>query len=505
MNEKSDGNNADNIDSAITSISFAGETNNGSTQKDCEMNSGRIAEKRAREKSDESCSEDGFITFTRRRPKRLLRSESGIEGESGKEIREGNLDENYKISLTSLEVLPKQMALAKLLKNENIQNILRINYKSPYRVVIQIAKKEDGEKLIKCQKLIELGIRIQFVNQLDLSYGIIKGVDLELSESEILESLETSCKILSVRRLRRISQDREWVDSETVRVCFESPTTPEFILAYGCRFRVERYIFPVSQCSNCWKFGHIKKFCPTKKIRCPKCGKEHENCETDRVVCPNCKGPHMALDKTCPAFLKEKEIRTLMSVRNISYRKALEIYLKDNNKGKRFTKISPDLDEKTEESPITLKKTYSSVLQSAVPVEEVLSNESACNQTEILEIRQKQKVNRSKKQNKYKDRQENQTNLMETEWENFSIEDDMIENSQENRRSEKEEAEKKKQRKHRFIEIFLKIKEIIYSEEGFEVKIMSVLKVMYEECKVIVRNFLLGGNLCQWFFKYING
>lgn len=45
-----------------------------------------------------------------------------------------------------------------------------------------------------------------------------------------------------------------------------------------------------------------------------KCNKEHKNCETDKIVCPNCKGPHMALDKTCPAFLKENDIRTLMNV-----------------------------------------------------------------------------------------------------------------------------------------------------------------------------------------------
>lgn len=495
MDENSDGNNEDDSNSMITSISFAGGASNSSNQKDCEMNCGGIAEKRTREKSDESCSEEGFIPVIRKRPKRILRNESGIEGESGKEMREENMDGTYKISLTSLKVLPKQMALAKLLKSENIQNILRINYKSPYKVFMHIAKKEDGEKLIKCQKFVDLGVRIQFVNQLNLSYGIIKGVDLELNESEILESLETTCKIQSVRRLKRISQDREWVDSETVRVCFESPTTPEFILAYGCRFRVERYVFPVSQCSNCWKFGHMKKFCPTKKIRCPKCSKEHENCETDRIVCPNCKGPHMALDKTCPAFLKEKEIRNVMSVENISYRKALEIYLQNNNKSSMVVAIE-DSDERTEDSQTTLNKTYSSAVQSTTTTQEVLANDRQI---------QNQKVVRSKQKNKNKDGRENQTTFMETEWETCSMEDEIIESGQKNGQSEKEEAEKKKKRKFRFVEIFIKIKEIICSGKGVEEIIMSVLKLIYEECKVFVKDFLVGGNLCQWLLKSLNG
>lgn len=105
MEEKSDGNNAEDSDLMITAISFADETSESSNQKACEINSGRIAEKRAREKGDESCS--GFIMVIRKRPRRLIRSESGIESE--KEMREVNIDDTYKISLTSLEALPKQI------------------------------------------------------------------------------------------------------------------------------------------------------------------------------------------------------------------------------------------------------------------------------------------------------------------------------------------------------------------------------------------------------------
>lgn len=77
--------------------------------------------------------------------------------------------------------------------------------------------------------------------------------------------------------------------------------------------------------------------------------------------------------------------------------------------------------------------------------------------------------------------------------ETFSIEDEIIVNSEENRQSEKEKTEKKKKRKYRLVEIFFKIKEIICSENGFEEIIMSVLRVIYDECKVFVRVFLIEG------------
>lgn len=66
-----------------------------------------------------------------------------------------------------------------------------------------------------------------------------------------------------------------------------------------------------------------------KKIVCPKCGGPHPNCETTRYVCVNCKGPHMSLDKTCPIFLKEKNIRKIMSQDNCTYRKALRTFLNE--------------------------------------------------------------------------------------------------------------------------------------------------------------------------------
>ncbi|CAH2109014.1 unnamed protein product [Euphydryas editha] len=222
--------------------------------------------------------------------------------------------------------------MAKLLRSENINGISRIIYKNPYKVVIIFEKKECANKLIECEKLLNLGYRIYPADEMTLSYGIVKQVDMEEVDEEIIHNLKSDCEIIAVRRLKRLNDKGEWINSETIRLTFKSSTVPSFMYGFGCKFKVEKYIFPVSQCSNCWKFGHLSRSCTIKTPICPKCGDNHNNCETDNFKCVNCKRPHMALYKKCPIFLKEKEIREIMSEKNCNYRNAMKLFAAHKNK-----------------------------------------------------------------------------------------------------------------------------------------------------------------------------
>ncbi|XP_039760327.1 uncharacterized protein LOC120633957 [Pararge aegeria] len=285
-------------------------------------------EKRLRDSSGASIDEDGFTTVKRNRPKRLaVRKSSSSDNMDEDEIYKEN-QENAKIEviITSKEILPKQMALAKLLRAENIGNILSVKYKSPYKVLVEFSDTRNAEKLLTNKKFADSDYRCQLTQEIQLSFGVVRNIDMEVQESEMIGIFESEYEILSIKRLRRFNEKREWIESESVRVCFKSSTLPSYILIYGCRFKVETFTFPVTQCSGCWNYGHSRKFCPTKRIICPKCGKQHPNCETKLYTCINCKGSHMALDKTCPVFYKEKEIRKIMCEENCKYRKALFVY-----------------------------------------------------------------------------------------------------------------------------------------------------------------------------------
>ncbi|KOB52225.1 reverse transcriptase [Operophtera brumata] len=143
----------------------------------------------------------------------------------------------YKIevSVTCTEKLPKQFGLAKLLKAENIKNGLK---------TVPISFNENG---FKCQRTLES----------TQSYGVIKYIDLDLKEDEILQELKSETEILSVKRLKRKNtNDGHWESSESVRICFKGSSLPSHIYIYDTRVNVSPYTYPVTQCSRCWRFGH---------------------------------------------------------------------------------------------------------------------------------------------------------------------------------------------------------------------------------------------------------
>jgi hypothetical protein len=303
--------------------------------------------------------EDGkFILVERkRRSKRIIRSLSpdnlprfsltnskattNILCQERHPVRQENTqstDTTWEICLTSKDELPKQVGLAKLLRSEGIQNIQKITYKNSSKVLIRFNDEKGAEQLLKSTKFNDSGYRCQLTNELNFTYGVIRQIELDVTEEEIKNTFECEHKIVSARRLKRLDEKGTWVDSETVRLCFMSPTLPTRVYAYGYGIKVELNYFPVTQCSGCWKFGHAARLCSNKKKICPKCGGAHVNCETKLYVCVNCKGSHMALDKRCPEYLKEKTIRTIMTENNCSYRVALQTLL---NQADNLTKEIP--------------------------------------------------------------------------------------------------------------------------------------------------------------------
>ncbi|XP_022827083.1 uncharacterized protein LOC111356823 [Spodoptera litura] len=318
----------------------------------------RVAEKRTREDSEEIIEEDeGFITVRRgKKPVKNNLSRNPDNTNMKAVDMRNNRNDIPMVMITSKEVLPKQFGMAKLLRAENIQDVSRIKYKGAYKVLIHFENRESARKLICCEKLISLGYRCQMIDEINLSYGVLREIDSDMEDTEIAECLTCDYEIISVRRLKRLNDLNEWINSGTIRLCFKSSTLPPYVYGYGCRFKVEPYTFPVSQCSGCWKFGHLLKFCPTKKIICPKCVGPHENCEVSEFKCANCKGAHMALDKSCPMFIKEKEIRKIMSSQNYTYRKALSVWLEVKKSQRKETDNMEKIDYITDKKLVTTNK-----------------------------------------------------------------------------------------------------------------------------------------------------
>ncbi|XP_046976500.1 uncharacterized protein LOC124542618 [Vanessa cardui] len=72
-----------------------------------------------------------------------------------------------------------------------------------------------------------------------------------VEEEEIKDNLVSESEIVSIRRLKRMNYSGKWINSETIRICFKESTLPDYVNSYGCRFKVDPYMFPVTQCSGC--------------------------------------------------------------------------------------------------------------------------------------------------------------------------------------------------------------------------------------------------------------
>lgn len=231
------------------------------------------------------------------------------------------------ICVTSKEKLPKQFALAKLLQQNEIGEVNKVKYVNPYKLLITFENELSAEKFLSCPEFDNFNWRRQKTWEVGLSYGIIRDIDLDMSEEELLKYIISENDILSLKRLNR-KVDEGWTLSETIRIGFKGSSLPSYIYLFDIKIKVEPYVFPVTQCAKCWRYGHSQKLCPASKAICPKCGSNnHSNCLVKVYKCINCSGGHMALSKNCPIYKKEKRIRELMSEFNCTYQKALLTYV----------------------------------------------------------------------------------------------------------------------------------------------------------------------------------
>lgn len=294
------------------------------------------------------------------------------------------MDITMEVCVTSSSVLPKQIALAKFFKESNIKGILNVRYLNPYKIRIQFDNLTNADKFMSCENIRKLGWRCQKTLEVGVSYGIVKDIDIELSDDDVTASIKSDIQLISSKRLNKRNEEEEsgWKKCDKVRLCFKGNQLPRYIYVHDLRIAVEPYIFPVTQCSNCWKYGHYGKQCPANKPTCPKCGRKHANCDIKIYKCVNCSLPHIALSKMCPVYLKEKRIRELMAEFNCSYKRALTLYVpptpptrvetrsvkettsETNSKHEGLFDILPNEAEETVSTPHTISpETYAEVIQ----------------------------------------------------------------------------------------------------------------------------------------------
>lgn len=433
--------------------------------------------RRAGKRNREMDQEEVWKTVVRR-AKKYGRTEV-TDGE--KIIQEFKIE----VSLTCTEKLPKQFGLAKMLRDENIKNVIKVKYINAFKALIHFSDEESAETILQSKKFTENGYKCQKTLEINQSYGVIRDVDLHLSEEEILQGLHSSTTILSVKRLKRKNtNDGHWELSESVRICFKGSSLPSHVFIYDTRTHVTPYIYPVTQCSRCWRFGHSIRLCPSLKMICPKCTKSHANCETTQFKCNNCTGKHMAMAKICPTYMKEKRLRELMAEFNCSYKKAITLYVPPSPRG---------LDS-AHDQPLPSNTYISSPEQPQLNT--ILDIDAAPTYARVTKYNQK----KSKKSSKTERNKNYKKPLKEKEKEIFDWVSDLSEDECRLEEQPKDSSNSIDSNKLSWRLLLKKLKEKILEEgnSSWEDKIKSCVKIIAEGLLSLVMQFISDQPCCNF-------
>lgn len=227
----------------------------------------------------------------------------------------------------------------RFLKTNSFKNIVDGSLKriGRNRVSLSFSNFEDANSFIDSPMLDKHDYRA-FIPSFNITrMGIVRGVPVEWSEEEIKENINVPFRcgpILKVRRLKRkitTNGSSELKSTETVVLTFDGQVLPKRIFICYTALPVDLYIFPTVQCYRCCRFGHVRANCRAKTPRCFKCGQnthEGNNCliNDDDIHCCLCNGSHIATDRKCLEFARQKSIKETMAKSCLSYIEASKLH-----------------------------------------------------------------------------------------------------------------------------------------------------------------------------------
>uniref|UniRef100_A0A090X9V5 Tick transposon n=1 Tax=Ixodes ricinus TaxID=34613 RepID=A0A090X9V5_IXORI len=153
--------------------------------------------------------------------------------------------------------------------------------------------------------------------------GLIRDVELGISDADIRNQIRDPVKIWDVRRLGE--------KSKLVKIVFLGKTRPDSLLYGLVRTPVLPFKVKALQCRRCFHYGHIAAVCNRPQV-CARCGGSHDGmCESSVPKCINCRQSHEASSPSCPTRRREVAISRYRSENNATFREAREALRKSSS------------------------------------------------------------------------------------------------------------------------------------------------------------------------------
>ncbi|CAG9109951.1 unnamed protein product [Plutella xylostella] len=189
----------------------------------------------------------------------------------------------------------------------------------------------------------------------------------------------------------------------------------------------------------------------------------------------------MAMNKKCPIFMKERQIRETMSKNNCTYRKALNDYLSKTEKEKELEQI-PIVDHAISRATNNSEreKSYRDVVVGQVIVHENIEESSSGEHTN-QDQEEDEGPNAIRKVKKVKKKKDNRNSLKQKNYMQQDMVTDVID---ENNEHNANKAEKESKRGGDLRKFWKKIKDVLFSKKILEDKLYDFVTIVVEECSV---------------------
>ncbi|KAL9694759.1 hypothetical protein quinque_014044 [Culex quinquefasciatus] len=215
------------------------------------------------------------------------------------------------------EIPTQPAAVGKLLHGAGFDRCEEITKIGRFRYKVDLKSGEDFTRLSKLN-LTSANLKFFMPASQTETICFVRNVPLDFGDEEMKEQMECEFPITKVERIMRMGRNQQLVKTSSLKVTVQGKEVPRAIKIYGCGFRAELYIFPVKQCSLCWKFGHTKK-------------------------------GHGAADRNCPERTRRKAIVQEMVKKRIPFAEAEQALVKTSNGFAALTEVTaPGITETVE-------------------------------------------------------------------------------------------------------------------------------------------------------------
>jgi hypothetical protein len=229
-----------------------------------------------------------------------------------------------------------------------VGEVERANKLQDGTLLVKTKTYQQAEKLIQLIKMdANIHVRVEEHKSLNTVIGVVFCPEfIYMNDTEILQEMNDQ-KVIEIRRFQKKNNNGVLKDSGLYSLKFGTTILPKRIYTGYQSYKVREYIAPPLRCMNCLHFNHMTSVCKNNK-KCQVCGadyhlKEDEKCQNEEK-CVNCEMKHNAFSKTCPTYIREKEIKALRIKEKIGYKEAKRRYDLKNPKSGSYAEIVKPVD-----------------------------------------------------------------------------------------------------------------------------------------------------------------